>query len=380
MAKMLFVDVDGHILEPANLWLDYIEPRYADRAMRVDTDLAGLECWSVDGKPIPFFSSGTASDAASIGKDQKWRREKIFDSHEVSWEDGLEMNPPAWQPDRRVAMMDEEEIDGSFLFPTLGLTLSRIKDKALSAAHCRAYNNWIRDFCAQGGGRLFPALTLPWGDVQMAVGELKRTSEFGARAVQAPNTPPKDMSYGRLRWDPLWAEMVYQGLPVSLHVGNAGTTSGSILYPEFTLPSWWDLVTGPIDSMLSLVSFFQGGVFDRFPKLKIVVLESGAAWLPWLLIRMDEMRDVMGFTAESKRQATEYFSTQCWVSVDPGDELGQFAIEQLGANRVLWAYDYPHSDGGKEPVRNLRKLLQGFTPRERRLVSGENAVELYGLE
>ncbi len=380
MAKMLFVDVDGHILEPANLWLEYIEPRFADRAMRVDTDLAGLECWSVDGKPIPFFSSGTAADAASIGKDQQWRRENIYDKHEVSWEDGLEMNPPAWLPDKRVGMMDQEEIDGSFLYPSIGLTLSRIEDRDLSAAHCRAYNNWIHDFCSEGGGRLFPAVTLPWGDVQMAVAELKRTSGFGPRAVQAPNTPPDDMSYGRLRWNPVWAELVNQDLPVSLHVGNAGTTTGSILYPEFTLPSWWDLVTGPMDSMLSFVSFFQGGVFDRFPKLRVVVLESGAAWMPWLLMRMDEMQEVMGFTAESKRRPSEYFESQCWISVDPDDEFGPFVMEELGADKVLWAYDYPHSDGSTEPVKNLRKMLQGFTPRERRLVSGENAVRLYGLE
>ena len=112
------------------------------------------------------------------------------------------MNPPAWLPDKRVGMMDKEEIDGSFLYPSIGLTLSRIEDRELSAAHCRAYNNWIHDFCSEGGGRLFPAVTLPWGDGQMAVAELKRTSGFGPRAVQAPNTPPDDMSYGRLRWSP----------------------------------------------------------------------------------------------------------------------------------------------------------------------------------
>ena len=68
MTDIRYVDVDGHILEPADLWLEYIEPAFRDRAMRVEEDRAGLECWSVDRRPIAFFSGGTAADAASIGK------------------------------------------------------------------------------------------------------------------------------------------------------------------------------------------------------------------------------------------------------------------------------------------------------------------------
>ena len=379
MRDMRYVDVDGHILEPANLWLEYIEPAFRDRAMRVEEDRAGLECWSVDRRPITFFSGGTAADAASIGKSREWRKENIFDNHWFNWAEGLAANPPAWQPERRVEMMDEEDIDISILYPSIGLTLPRIEDAELSAAHCRAYNNWIRDFCAPAQGRLFPAVTLPWGDVQLAVQEMKQTSGFGARAVKAPNTPPGDMSYGRSRWDPVWSEFVYQGVPVSLHVGNAGTTVGSILHPEFTLPSWWDFVTGPLDTILGFVSFFQGGVFDRFPELRLVVLEAGCAWMPWILDRMDEMQDVIGFTQESARRPSEYFETQCWISLEPNDEFGPFVIEHLGADRVVWAYDYPHSDSVTEPVKHLTKLLKGLSPRERSLVAGENAIELYRL-
>ena len=380
MTDIRYVDVDGHILEPVDLWLQYIEPAFRDRAMRVEADRAGLECWSVDRKPIAFFSGGTAADAASIGKSLEWRKENIFDNHRVGWAEGLAMNPPAWQPDRRAGMMDKEGIDISILYPSIGLTLPRIEDGELSAAHCRAYNNWIRDFCSQVPGRLFPAITLPWGDVQLTVQEIKRTSGFGARAVMAPNTPPGNMSYGRARWDPVWAEFVYQGIPVSLHVGNAGTTVGSILYPEFTQPSWWDFVTGPLDTILGFVSFFQGGVFDRFPELRLVVLEAGCAWMPWIVERMDEMQAVIGFTAESAMRPSEYFKTQCWISLEPNDEFGSFVIEHLGADRVVWAYDYPHSDSATEPIKHLTKLLESLSPEERCLVAGDNAIELYRLE
>ena len=169
-------------------------PGSSHAGVRVEEDRAGLECWSVDRRPIAFFSGGTAADAASIGKSLEWRKENIFDNHRIGWTEGLAMNPPAWQPDRRAEMMDEEGIDISILYPSMGLTLPRIEDAELSAAHCRAYNNWIRDFCSEAPGRLFPAVTLPWGDVQLTVQEMKRTSGFGARAVMAPNTPPGNMS------------------------------------------------------------------------------------------------------------------------------------------------------------------------------------------
>ena len=138
-------------------------------------------------------------------------------------------------------------------------------------------------------------------------------------------------------------------------------------------------MTGPLDTILGFVSFFQGGVFDRFPELRLVVLEAGCAWMPWILERMDEMQAVIGFTAESAMRPSEYFKTQCWISLEPNDEFGSFVIEHLGADRVVWAYDYPHSDSATEPIKHLTKLLEGLSPEERCLVAGDNAVELYRL-
>ena len=373
------IDVDGHILEPADLWVTGVESRYRERGLKLFVDNEGLEGWTVDDKPVTFFSRGTATDAASIGKDQEWRRLNIFEGHKITWKDGLEMNPGAWDPSARVELMDHEGIDVSILYPTLGLTLSRIEDPALCAAHCRAYNDWIIDFCQHSPGRLHPALTVPWGDPNLVVTEMKRTADAGPRVILAPGGPHRDVSYGRTHWDPVWAQAEAQGVPISLHVGNAGTHAGSALYPEFVLPCWWDFLVGPIDTMLAFASFFQGAVFDRFPSLKLVVLEAGCAWMPWWLERMDEMHEVIGFTAPMQLKPSEYFARQCWISMEPDDALGAQTALSLGADRMLWAYDYPHSDSCIEPIRHLDQSLNKLDKAARRRIMGENATELYGL-
>lgn len=376
-----FVDVDGHILEPTDLWTSRVDSRYRDSALQLQKDEDGLECWSIGGEAIPYFAGGTSADAATIGKSQQWRLENIYEKRNFTWQDGLDENPGACDPHERIKLMDKEHIDISILYPSLGLMLPGIPDPELSAVHCRAYNDWIVEFCGTDTERLIPAVFLPWGDVNAAVNELRRTSSIGRRAVEVPAGPPNDVSFADPHWNPIWAELQEQDIPISLHVGYAGTPIGSILHPELMEhPSWWDFIAGPLDTMTAFMSFFQGAVFDRYPGLRLVVLEADCAWMPWLLHRMDEIRDVIGFTAPMDLRPSEYFQRQCWISMEPDDELALGAISNLGAEKFVWAYDFPHSDSGTDPVGNLKTTLKNLPIPDQRKIMAENAVELYHLD
>ena len=196
----------------------------------------------------------------------------------------------------------------------------------------------------------------------------------------APSTPPHDISYSNIHWDPLWAEFQVQDVPVSVHPATGGTSVLSILYPELDLPGWWGFSASTFDVQLSYMSFFQEAAFDRFPNLKVIVLESGCSWMPYLLGRMDEKFSVLGFTTPMKLKPSEYFQRQCWIDMDPDDELGPTSIQFLGADKMMWAYDYPHSDSPLDPVRNLRENLKDLAPEDMARVVGGNAIELYHLE
>jgi predicted TIM-barrel fold metal-dependent hydrolase len=373
------VDVDGHVLEPADLWTRNLEENYRDRALRLRRDEKGLEYWDIPGSLSTTFSRGLAANVATIGKSREWRKEHIFEKHDVSWEDGLAMVPGAWDPRERIKLMDEEGIDVSILYPTLGLALSSIEDTGLAAACCRVYNDWIVDFCRARPERLVPAIVLPWKSVEESVEELRRHSRVSPKAVQAPSGPPHDIPYGHPHWDAIWAEHQRQGVPVSLHVGTAGTSARSILHPEIAHPAWWTFVVESTDVMASFVSFFQGAVFDRFPELRLLVLESGCLWMPYFLERMDENYDRIGFTTPMRRRPSDYFEKQCWISMEPDDELGPTTIKLLGADRVVWAYDYPHSDSCDKPVIRLKENLKELPEPDRARVIGGNACEIYGL-
>ena len=211
---MKFVDIDGHILEPPDLWKENLEPEYRDRAMQFKKDEEGLDYWVIDGQVHGKLVKSTSANLATIGKSAEWRKEHIFEKHDVSYEDGRAMAPGACDPDERVKLMDQEGIDASFLFPSLGLSwMGTTEDPGLAAAYCRVYNDWIIDFCNAQPGRLYPCVLLPWTDVGESVKELKRTSGQGSRAVMVPSLPPGGRG--------LWAELLG---PLVGRVPGAGST------------------------------------------------------------------------------------------------------------------------------------------------------------
>ena len=140
--KAKFVDVDGHIMEPSNLWVEYLEHEYKDRALRIERDEKGLEYLSVEGKWSWWLSGGTLGAVGAIGQDVK----PFLTPGKVSYEDAV--LPGARYPDERIKVMDDEGIDMTFVYPSLGLNWEHeCKDPKLAAAYARAYNNWVLDFC-----------------------------------------------------------------------------------------------------------------------------------------------------------------------------------------------------------------------------------------
>ena len=150
---MKFVDIDGHILEPPNLWVENLEPKWRDRAMRFVDDEEGLECWSIDGIMTGFLGKRRASNMATIGKSAEWRKENIFEKKTLTWDQGRTIAPAACDPAERIKLMNAEEIDVSILFPSIGLSwMGMDLEPGLVAAYCRVYNDWLAEFC--GGARV----------------------------------------------------------------------------------------------------------------------------------------------------------------------------------------------------------------------------------
>jgi len=382
MESKFIVDADAHILEPGNLWEEYLEPKYRDRAMRFKIDENGLEHLEIDGQKSQTLQDGVPGYIGQCALPRE-----VLEAHykdlgqraKSRW--GQNDPPPAVDPHARIKWMDERGIDISVLYPTLGLNWEiECKDPELAAAYCRAYNNWLVDFCRPYPHRLIPAAHIPTGDVEESVKELKRMAGLGAKGTYLFAAPSNGKSYEDSYWDPLWAEAEHLQIPISVHVCFHADYIGSHLHPAGMFKGgWFYFLMNCGDVLLAFTSLFSGGVFDRFPRLKVVVLEVGCGWVAYWLERMDSAFDFVGFTTPMKMKPSEYFQRQCWVSVEPDEKLVPTMAQLVGADKLVWSSDYPHVEAEAEALDEAMEILRALPETDQQKILSENARKLYNL-
>ena len=129
----------------------------------------------------------------------------------------------------------------------------------------------------------------------------------------------------------------------------------------------------------ALTSFMQYGTFDKFPRLKIIILEVGAGWVSYWLDRMDAVYDsVMGRSVPLKESPSAYFQRNVWISADPDEKSLPAMVELLRRGRFFWASDFPHPDHTGNYIKELEKLAAKMPEPARRKVLGENVAQVYG--
>jgi uncharacterized protein len=199
-------------------------------------------------------------------------------------------------------------------------------------------------------------------------------------------------------YDPFWSACEELGVPVAFHPGVHVDTPGACRKFDLVAVSENQVVTNmamdeihggsalgqavgnPVDMIVTMGRMLMGGVCERFPRLKLVFLESSGGWVPSILERMDEQ--VQAFPLERRWLSllpSEYFARQCYVSFEPEEWNLAAHAQRLGIDRVLWASDYPHPEYHPGVVDELRERLEPLSTDERERVLGANAVECYGL-
>jgi uncharacterized protein len=288
----------------------------------------------------------------------------------------------------RLRDMDREGIDAAVLYPTL--LLEWREDPAGFGALCRAYNDWLRDYCAADTNRLFGVGAVPLQDIPAAIAEMERSLEqldFKAVFVR----PAPYIGLKKLHdpvYDPFWDAAQSLGCPIGVHPYPMADMPNTVQLlalddDSYGLPSeGLTLRQGlgnAMDMMMATGWFVAGGICERFPDLKVVILEGSGGWMPTMLERFDHQQKVFGNPYQTTLPS-EVFQRQCWVSFDPDECALAFAAETLGADRILWASDYPHPDAKIEGVVDeLHEATEKLDAESRRLVNGANAAEFYDL-
>lgn len=369
------IDADGHILEPVTLWEDYLEQRYKSRAMRIGVDDDGLEYLVIDGQPSKRTNRGSLGLMGAMG-DLEARP-----SPDRRYSETIPFG--AGNADERIELLDQENLEKAVLYPTIGLLWEcEVTDPEITLAYQRAYNRWIADFCRDSGGRLVPIAQLTLLDPEAAADELERAVADGCRGgFVAPYTHDQK-AHGHPDHDALWSRAVSLGVPIAIHPTFEPFWAAPVRFKKIGIAREFFynvmLKQGVQQAFLSMIAL---GTLDRFPTLKLGILEAGAGWIGSFLDRADAVAETpAGAMIGMKRAPTQYFSDQCFVSGDPDEKSVSYVIDHVGADCFMWATDYPHPDHPGTWARSLEKMVAPLSPETRAKVLGENVARIYGLD
>jgi predicted TIM-barrel fold metal-dependent hydrolase len=381
-------DADNHYYEATDAYTRHIEPEMAKRAMQW-AEIDGKLRLLVGGKVNRFIPNPTFDPVAKAGCMDQYFRGRNPDAKDMRslFGDLEPIRPEYRQRDARLAVMDRQGLDGCFLFPTLGVGMEEalFGDPAALVAAFRAFNRWLEDDWGYAyKERIFAAPMITLVDVDAAVAELGRVLAQDARIICVKGGPAHSatglVSPADRRYDPFWGLVNESGVTVGIHSGDAGygryindwEPYGDMeAFRHSPLRSVISADRPPYETMAALVC---QGLFDRFPRIRVATIESGAEWVPTLIKKLKKVYGQMpGLFASDP---VETFREHVWVAPFYEDNMAVLK-DVLGIDRLLFGSDWPHAEGLPEPrdfALDLRRF--GFTEDEIRTVMRDNGRRL----
>jgi uncharacterized protein len=274
--------------------------------------------------------------------------------------------------------MDVDGIDIAVLYPTSGLAVGKIYEPEYAVALCKAYNNWLHDYCQTDPNRLKGVALLPLQDIDAAVRELHRAvTELGMVGGMIP-TYCRGVNLGDKALFPLYAECEQLDVPIGAHA-TGGETGDLGRHSSFL---GIHICSHVPEQMVSLTTVVLGGVFEQFKKLRYGFLEAGCGWVPFWMEHMDEEWEKRRDEAPlCKEEPSTYIkSGRCYFGAEPEEKTLPFAAEMVSPDVLLYASDYPHWDSDwPHTVKTVRERTD-MTDELKRKVLAENALRFYGMK
>ena len=255
----------------------------------------------------------------------------------------------------------------------------------------RAHNRGMAEFCAVDP-RLLSTLYVPLVDFERAAAMADEAIAMGAGALLVASGCPKGHSPSHRSLDPVWAKAQEAGIPVVFHVGGTDDlidasyfVNGLPIPPDFhggeeNFRSV-DYMGIPGPPAQTLATMIFDGVLDRFPDLRIGVIEQGAIWVPSWLRQMESAFEAFARHEDRLRalslRPSDYVHRQVRFTPYPTEDVG-WIVEQAGADLVLFSSDYPHVEGGRRPIERFEASLEGIDQAARLAFYSENFVDLIG--
>jgi predicted TIM-barrel fold metal-dependent hydrolase len=290
--------------------------------------------------------------------------------------------PSYWDPVERLKDMDADGVDVEVLYSEVSAFryLSDVKGGVMESV--QAFNNALHEFANVDPKRLIVSYQVPIHDIDVAVAEVERVVALGAKSLQLPVFPNElgQLDYYDERYAPLFSVIEESGLPICCHIGLK-TTLEDVARRDPT-PNMGVMV--PLTPLMTAEAFgmwIMGGVFERFPRLKVVFVEPGLLWVAWWLDVVDDMVKRQGYVYPAiTGLPSEYFHRNIHLTfVD--EELGLHRVRDLlGVENILWSTDFPHPVTSWPHSRKIvEQQFRSIPADERELIVSGNATRVWNL-
>lgn len=377
------IDADTHISEPHDLWTANAPAALRERLPQVK-ELDGAKHWVVDGD----IDLGAATPVSVVRSDG--RKSEGIEFFGWSQED---VHVASYDMKARVRLMDELGIHAQVIYPNVAgfgnQNFMQIEDEDLRLACATVYNDAMVEIQRESNERIFPMALVPWWNIDACAAEIRRAHEMGLRGIVMCSDPDAVglPDLGDPAWDSFWDVCGELEMPVNFHIGASQTSFnmfGRAAWQSTDLPEKLALGSTALflENARVLGNLLYSGVLERFPKVKVVSVESGIGWLPFLLESLDYEMHETGANANGKLKMlpSEYFKRQVygcfWFEKTAPSKL----IEDIGVENVLFETDFPHPTclypNNREHV---TEVIGELDPYIRKRVLQDNSAELYRI-
>lgn len=368
------LDADAHVVEPPDLWQSRLPTRLREK---------GPQLLHIESGDVVSFDGGNRTRHVSLSATAGLSY-LDFSSTGATYDS---IRQGAFEPKARLTDLDVDGIYAQVIYPTLTLEGVQVygQDPELQRACVRAYNEWIHEFCEGSGGRLIPVAIMPSTGIDDAVQELTWAVEHGFRSLLIGSFPngsgasdPSD--------DRLWGLLEESGIPIAIHIGSF-LEEGRVERTVRDAPAIAAAMTGSRsgrDAMSVATMFIFAGVFSRFPRLQLALVESNIGWIPTVMEQVDNVflrtRFLAGLAERMRETPSQIFHRNFWATFMV-DHVGVRNRDLLNAAHVMWSTDYPHSSTDWPNSRvTIERNFRGLPKDEVRRFLFDNCKNFYKLD
>lgn len=373
---MRVIDADGHVEENLDTFSDrYLDPAFRALRPRV-TGVDGLAYWVIEEQLYP---RRVGPGCHNLGTPTNVNGEVA--AHTLSKQESIasmELDDIA----ARLKLMDDEDIAIQVIYTTLFLAYPLTKNVPLATAMTSSYNRWMGQRLA-GQARIKWSAVVNLDDIPGAMKQVREAKKLGAVSVMVLGTAGDDM-LDHPRLDPLYAALCEENIALGVHVGWSCPSVNNLyshIYPS-------GVIAFHVPLLMAFTALVSGGVLDRFPQLKVVFLEAGCQWVPFIIERIHHRFKNQGSTLRKflpqtapiqKLPVMDYIKRgNIYFSTEVEDEILPNVLNLVGESQVIFGSDMPHGDRDRCAAAILQKRTD-ISESAKESILEKNPAKLYGL-